>query len=40
MFNTSTRKLKYLYEGGPKTPLEFIYKKLCIYFYIFKLQSP
>ena len=27
------------YEGDPKK-LEFIYKKLCIYFYMFKLQSP
>ena len=25
--------------GPPKTP-EFIYKKLCIYSYTFKLQSP
>ena len=28
------------YEGGPPQNLEFIYKKLCIYSYIFKLQSP
>ena len=26
-------------EGDPKDP-EFIYKKLCIYSYMFKLQSP
>ena len=29
-----------IYKGGPKKPLEFIYKKLCIYSYMFKLQSP
>ena len=29
----------YLYEGGPPT-LEFIYKKVCIYFNMFKLRSP
>ena len=28
-----------MFEGGPKKT-EFIYKKLCIYSYIFKLQSP
>ena len=30
------------YPGGgdPKPPLEFIYKKSCIYSYMFKLQSP
>ena len=26
-------------RGDPKIP-EFIYKKLCIYFYMLKLQSP
>ena len=28
-----------MYEGDPKN-LEFIYKKLCIYSYMFKLQLP
>ena len=30
---------KYVYEGGPQNP-EFIYKTLCTYSYMFKLQSP
>ena len=28
-----------VYEGGPKNPV-FIYKKLHIYSYMFKLQAP
>ena len=36
----------FIYEGGPKKTktkpknLEFTYKKLCIYFYVFKLRVP
>ena len=29
-----------IYKGGHKKTLEFIYKKLCAYSYMFKLQSP
>ena len=28
------------YEGGPQKKLEYIYKNLCIYSDMFKLQSP
>ena len=37
--NFSKKKSMEIYEGGLKN-LEFIYKKFCIYSYIWKLQSP
>ena len=32
--------LKRTYEGGAQNTTKFVYKELCIYSYMFKLQSP
>ena len=37
--NKATSIKLLIYEGGPQK-MEFIYKKLCIHSYVFKLQSP